>query len=385
MKKTQKAKRLLSKLLVLVLSFWTYISLVPSAASAVGVITQRSVTLSSSAVGTVTAGQGVTYTAVFNVATTGTPVKSVKIEVCDVADPSQACVNPTGFAITSSSNLASQPTGLGSATGWTGASTTSNPYAFKATHATNATNPTNPVTIVFNSVTNPSTTNQAFYLRIHTYSDSAYTTELDKGVVAVSTANQLTLHAYVPETLTFCVYQAASGSPACPSNITSNNVDFGTLSVNTVKTGTSFVECSSNATNGYQITYSGATLTQGIRTIAAAGSSEVASSPGSEQFGFNAVANTTATSTPAIGANPTGTAPIGRTIAAVDGGHYATPDSFAFDTGSVTTPVPFADSGNPATPTNKTIWTLSWIANIAGITAAGDYTTTITFVATANF
>ncbi|HSX47975.1 MAG TPA: hypothetical protein VLF41_00490 [Candidatus Nanoarchaeia archaeon] len=381
MKKMQKTKRLVSKLLVLVLSFWTIISLLPASASAVGVITQRSVTLSNSAVGSVTAGQGVTYTAVFNLASMSTPVKSVKIEVCDVADPSQSCVNPTGFAITSASNLASQPTGLGSATGWTGASTTSNPYAFKATHATNATNPTNPVTIVFNSVTNPTTTNQAFYLRIHTFSDSAYTTEIDKGVVAVSTANQLTLHAYVPETLTFCIYQAASASPACPSNITSNTVDFGTLSVNTVKTGNSFVECSSNATNGYQITYSGATLTQGIRTIAAAGSTAVASSPGSEQFGFNAVANTT----PAIGANPTGTAPIGRAISAADGGQYATPDSFAFDTASVTTPVAFADSGNPATPTNKTIWTLSWIANIAGITAAGDYTTTITFVATANF
>jgi hypothetical protein len=315
----------------------------------------------------------VTYTFVFTLPSTSV-LKSFKADICDA--PTGSCTAPTSFSGASATNV--QPTGLGDAAGWTTADSSAGALRLnKTTNAAAPANTTQGVTITFSSVHNPNTTNTTFYARLATFTGADYSTgPVDSGVIAVSTANQITINAYVPETLTLCVYQAASGSPACPSNITSNTVDLGTLSTTVAKTGTSFVECSSNAQSGYAVTYSGDTLKQGGRSIAAIGTTATTSSPGNEQFGFNAVANTSTS----VGADPTGSAPIGRAVAP-----YATANNFAFDTASVTTPASFADSGATPGPTNKTIWTLSWLANIQGVTAAGNYSTTITFVATATF
>ncbi|HSX47974.1 MAG TPA: hypothetical protein VLF41_00485 [Candidatus Nanoarchaeia archaeon] len=316
---------------------------------------------------------GVTYTFVFTIPSTNV-LKSFKADICDA--PTGACTAPTGFTGASATNV--QPVGLGDASGWTTTDSTAGALRLnKTTNAAAPANTTQGVTVTFSSVHNPNTTNTTFYARLATFTAADYATgPVDSGVIAVSTANQITINAYVPETLTLCVYQAASGSPACPSNVTSTTVDLGTLSISSAKTGTSIVECSSNANGGYAITYSGDTLKQGARSIAAIGGTATTSSPGTEQFGFNAVANTS----PSVGADPTGTAPIGRAIAP-----HATANNFAFDTASLTTPIAFADSGSTPGPTNKTTWTLSWLANIQGVTAAGNYTTTVTFVATATF
>jgi len=364
-----KLKQWLSKVLIGCLTLSTVIvSLIPAGASGAQ-INDRKLTLSTSKQN----ATGVTYTFVFTIPSTSV-LQSAKADICD--SPTGTCNAPTGFTGASATNV--QPTGLGAASGWTTADSTAGALRLKdSSNATAPSNTTQGVTLTFSSVHNPNTTNTTFYARVATFTGSDYATgPVDSGVIAVSTANQITINAYVPETLTFCVYQAASGSPACPSNITSTTVDFGTLSTSVVKTGTSIVECSSNATEGYAITYSGDTLKQGARSIAAIGSTATTSTPGSEQFGFNAVANTS----PSVGADPTGTAPIGRAVSP-----FATANNFAFDTASVTTPANFADSGSTPGPTNKTTWTLSWIANIQGITAAGNYSTTVTFVATATF
>jgi hypothetical protein len=89
----------------------------------------------------------------------------------------------------------------------------------------------------------------------------------------------------------------------------------------------------------------------------------------SQQFGINLVANTT----PAIGANKSGT---GSGIPTA--GVYDTADQFKFNpSGEVVA------SATAATNTNT--FTTSYIANINAVTAAGAYSTVLTYTATANF
>jgi hypothetical protein len=143
-------------------------------------------------------------------------------------------------------------------------------------------------------------------------------------------------------------------------------IDFGNLSASEVRTATHTMTVSTNATNGFTATVSGATLTKGGDTIAAIGAAETASTPGTPQFGLNLVANT------GFGANPAGSAPIG---AAAD--HYRIADSFAFQSGDTV--------ATSTSAINTTTYTASYIANISSATPAGDYTTTLTYSATGSF
>lgn len=118
---------------------------------------------------------------------------------------------------------------------------------------------------------------------------------------------------------------------------------------------------STNGETGYAITVKGATLTFGSSTISAVGVSPGASSAGTEQFGIYA--------TKSGGVNGTIAAP------------YATASSFGYDATSATSTT-FA-SGTSATATET--YSLHYLANIAAITEAGAYSTTLTYVATANF
>ena len=58
-------------------------------------------------------------------------------------------------------------------------------------------------------------------------------------------------------------------------------------------------------------------------------------------------------------------------------GAYATANTFAFSSGDTV-----ASASNPI---NSTIFTVSYIANMAAGTAGGTYTTTLTYAATANY
>jgi hypothetical protein len=101
---------------------------------------------------------------------------------------------------------------------------------------------------------------------------------------------------------------------------------------------------------------------------------------GTSQFGMNLKLNTTATSTVAVGAEVTaaanGTSLRGQAITG-----YNTADTFKFTTGD-----PVANSANGgAGPTNAQIYTVSYIANVAGNQASGLYTSTLTYICTATF
>lgn len=304
-------------------------------------ITGRALTLGSSV-----ASASTTYTFTFTVPSS-TVLQSFEAVICTSA--SGACSTPSGFS-NASSTLSSQPSNLGDASGWSVNTSTAGKLRIKKTG--NSAAPTGSQTVVFGSVTNPSATNSTFFARITTYSDDAWTTAVDTGTVAASTAGQITVTASVDETLTFTLSAAT--------------VALGTLTTSSTGSGTSTMTASTNAASGYSITVNGNTLQSGANNITAL-SSQTASSQGSSQFGINLKANTT----PSVGSNVSG----GGSGTATS--NYGTADLFRFVSGD--------SVASASAPTNSNTYTVSYIANIAGSTLPGSYSTTLTYIATANF
>jgi len=185
-------------LLVALLFIWAIaLPLMPEIAGAQQ-ITARSLTLGTAVPSAVTS-----YTFNFTVPQT-TAVKSFSAQVCSAAIGT--CTTPSGFTVTGSS--ISQPTGLGATTGWTISTATAG--QLRMSNATNATASSGSQAVFFTSVTNPNaayiTSNGgAFYVRMTTYSDAAWTTAIDTGTVAAAVVQTLQVNAQVAESLTFCV------------------------------------------------------------------------------------------------------------------------------------------------------------------------------------
>jgi hypothetical protein len=313
-------------------------------------LTARKVTLGSSAVSAVT-----THQFNFTTATTAS-IGSVGFLYCTTA--AGACTKPTGLTTTSAT--------LDAQSGVGGAFTLNNttdgaPYVTR-TSASLASGATASFTL--GAITNPSTTNTTFYVRVTSYTGTNGSTgPTDTGTVAASTANQITVTASVDETLTFCVYTgvncAASGS----------SVALGSLSASSITGGVSKMDAGTNATSGYVIQYVGPTLTSGANTITAIGGTATTSTPGSPQFGINATGPNTSVTGSAAPSGGSGTAST----------NYSTANSYAFVASSLT------QIASAAGPTDATTYTVSYIANIGASQAAGSYTTTITYICTATF
>ncbi len=323
-------------------------------------ITNRKVTLSNSAGG----ATGVSYAFTSNaLPTTGTPVKSLELEVCTTA--SGVCSTPTDFSA-SSSTLASQPTGLGCAAGWTVSAATAG--KLRIVNSACASNPSGSVSVQWNNVVNPSAQNTTFYLRTVTYSADDWTAPLDSGVAAASTAQQLTLTGTMDETLVFCTGTSITGQNC--GSVAGNEVNFGSFSSTARKTGTSVMAASTNGSSGYSITTNGSTLTcsscAGTPTIAALGS-QTAAAVGSAQFGSNLRNN----ATPDVGSDPSGSG--SGTYSA----NYGTADQYRFVAGD--------SVASAAGSTNANAYTVSYIVNVPGNQPAGTYTSALTYICTATF
>lgn len=321
-------------------------------------ITNRSLTLSSS--NPEAANATTSYTFEFTVPS-ATAVQSFDVAICTTA--SGACTTPTGFSSASST--------LGSTSNLDdGSSVVDNGDAgiLAINNTGNVTAPGDPVTVTFNNVQNPTTANQTFFARMTTYSDDAYTTPIDTGTVAASTSQLIDLTGVVDETIVFCTGTSITGTNC--GTVAGATVDFGTFSSAATNSGTSVMAASTNAVSGYSITVNGGTLTcttcSGTPTIAALGS-QTASSIGTAQFGANLRDNTT----PNVGSNPSGGGSGTYTA------NYGTVDQFRFVTGD--------NVASSAGATDANAFTVSYIVNIPGSQAAGTYTATMTFIATATF
>lgn len=145
-------------------------------------------------------------------------------------------------------------------------------------------------------------------------------------------------------------------------------IEFGILNNIQTKTGSHTMTIDTNAVNGFTIAVSGNTLATTTDSVTAIGATAVASATNTKQFGINLVDNTT----PDVGTNPSGTAPIGSAA-----GAYATANSFAYNSGDTV--------ASSASDISQTVFTVSYIANITQSTQIGRYSTTLTYSATANY
>lgn len=340
-------KRLLQVISVLTVAFLA--CLYPAAIANAAQLTGRSLTLGSSAVSTST-----THKFDFVIPSTDS-IGSIKFLYCTAA--SGTCTTPTGLT-TTSATLDAQS----GETGFTVVNTTNgSPYITRTASAGN-----NTVSFTLGSITNPSTTNQTFYVRVSTYASTDTTgSPVDSGTVAASTANQITVSASVDETLVFCTGTSGITSSSC-AGATGTSVNLGTLTTSTTGSGTSQIGISTNGGSGYAVTVAGNTLTSGSNTIAAL-ATQTASSQGTSQFGINLKDN----ATPNIGSEPAG-AGTGTPTA-----NYGTADQFRFVTGDAVASKASADDFR--------LYTVSYIANISGSQPAGSYSTTLTYVGTATY
>ncbi len=313
--------------------------------AAASTITPRKVIIGSSV-----ASASTTYSFVFTVPSS-TVVKSASFAACTTA--SGACTPAPGFS-SSSSTLTGQPANLGDAAGWLVNTATST--ELRLSKSGNLAAPTGVQTVNFSNVVNPNSTNQTFFVRITTFANSDWTSSIDTGTVASSTAGQVTVSTVIDEELTF--------------TLATTSISLTSPTTGTTGTGTSSMTVSTNAATGYALSYSGSTLTSGVNTITAM-SSAAASLVNNKQFGMNLVHNTT----PLLGTAVSGTGSGAPEV----GSGYDVANQYKFNTAG-------GDVIARATlPTNDNTYTASYIVNKDGSTPAGVYSTILTYTVTANF
>ncbi len=342
-------------------------SLSPFAVSAAP-LSSRSLTLGSSDPSAVT-----TYIFNFKPGVTGN-IGAIKFEICDSPLQAVACVNSgvsSGVSFTSNSASILSQSGISGFTAGTGSPPAPNINTFWITNGTPQNIPTTTmISVTFQNVRNPAAPNKQYYGRMTTYSNSAGTTEVDFGAVAVDIASPIIVSGTMPESLVFCV--GTSGTDC--TNITGSAVSLGVFSPVVTNTGTSVMSASTNAGFGYVITISGTTLTSGANTITAMGTQAPNSgactpsctlATGTSQFGSNVVANT------GVGANVSGAG------SATGFGGYNTSNAYRYFSGDKV-----ASAGGP---TNSNLFTNSYVVNVGGNQAAGVYTATMTYICTSTF
>jgi hypothetical protein len=337
-------------------------------------ITNRSMTLVAGASDGGSKPSGVVnHSFTFTVPTTAS-VGSIQFEYCTTASVA-TCVMPSGL-VTTSATLSSQS----GATGFTIVNTANGaPYITRtAASITAATS----LTYQLDTITNPSAVG-SFFVRISTFAATNATGgAIDTGSVTASTANQIVLTGTMPESIIFCAGATVSttaGIPDC-TTATSGAITFANLfSPTQAQTASSQMAASTNAGSGYVITVNGTTLTSGANTIPAMSTATTAV-VGTGQFGMNLVANTTASSNPAVGAS-IAAASNGTTLKGQPLTGYNTVDTFKFTSGDSVANSAVSGAG----PTNAQIYTASYIVNVSGSQTAGTYTTTLTYICTATF
>lgn len=286
------------------------------------------------------------------------PVGSVVFEYCQNSPLFDLpCIPPAGFDALAGN--------LGDQSGDTGfslhGSTTANRIVISRPPA--ATTP-GESRYVFAQVINPSTPSQSVYVRISTYgSDDATGLPVDQGALVFSTAGGLGVTAYVPPYLVFCV--AVNVSVDC-SQTAGNYLTLGTLNARSAAAAASQMAAYTNDETGYVISALGTSMTSGNNFIPPL-LNPTASNPGTSQFGINLRGN----SNPAVGEDPDGSG----TGLAMTG--YDSPNLFKFNSGDIV--------ASSLLPTESNRYTVSYLVNIPEGQPPGIYTTTLTYVAVAQF
>jgi len=186
----------------------------------------------------------------------------------------------------------------------------------------------------------------------------------DTGALAISIIadDSVAVSAQVDPTITFSISDVVIGF----GDLSSSTGRWATGTTGTdasdpaTPTAAHTMQIATNADNGWAITYNGATLTSGSNTIDVASVDEDSDgTQNSEEFGIGA--STNGDSTVATGYLRDGDA------------------DFTFVASTTTTLI------SESAPTATETISMSYLANITGDTEAGDYSTSITYIATATF
>jgi hypothetical protein len=213
--------------------------------------------------------------------------------------------------------------------------------------------------------TNDSAGTQIYYIGGGTFADAGSLS------VNLITNDTVAVTGTVNQSISFAILSATSTA-------FSNSIYFGTLAAGTPKfassTNTSgdtangsvahVLTVGTNAPSGYTLTVQGQTLTSlqnAANTIDAAGASSVAIASSTEMFGITA----------------TKSGGVNGTIAS----QFATANQFGYNA-TATTSVTLASG---TTPTATETYSLKYIASITALTEAGSYSSSLVYVATANF
>jgi len=365
-----------------------------------------------------------TYDYSFTLPTTGN-VGSVSFQACTT--PLGTCTSPGGTinmnvgTVTetgwSTNNLSRDTVGTG-ASGNCQSNSSSNTNYLCIKRTTPASETGGARTVSAPSQVNPTTVG-SYYIRITTYSDSAWVTAVDSGIVAYSIVNQLTINARIQEILNFCVGTTttddATSNPAndC-SAVSGTTVDIGTLDSSTTNvtpistnggSGTNGIAMvRSNGQTGVVISYfteqnsssgqlkvagascSGTSTTdQCINNPAAAGA-QAAISAGTEAFGMTIAGVNCGSTTSYTCTFSSGTYNLARTsnYDGTGGNTYGVSGGYAWDsTGSAVTLATSASSSTKVVDDEALI--MKFAATPSITTPTGAYTVTSTYIATATY
>ncbi len=285
---------------------------------------------------------------------------SIDFEYCDNSPIlTETCTAPPGLDVTSA-NLDSQSGNEGFSID--AVDTTANKIVIS--RIPSQASALTPSTYVFSNIMNPSTPGQTVFVRISSYaSTNGSGSIIDSGAVAFVIATRFTVGAYVPPFLQLCV--GITVTPNC-SSISGDTVDLGVLSAIHANAGQSQFATGTNSPTGYMIYSLGTTMTSGNNIIPAL-TFPSSSFPGSGQFGINLRANLS----PPIGEDPVGTGVASPTP------NYNIPNRFMFADGDSIVTAP--------QPSDYNRMTVSYLVNVPSSQPVGVYSTTITYLAVAQF
>lgn len=388
----QSVKRFSYGLAALAVSLGVALPLFAGQAHAYDIVTNRNIRMSSSAIGSITAGQNVSYEIDFDVKTAGA-VQAVVVDFCSNSPlPGTACTAPTGFTVGAGTTTGSI---AGMSGTWSGASANSGrTLNISLGTPSGSASASAAATFTLTTATNPTSAVGTFYARIFTFASaanattwlstadgSATATVVDAGGVAMSTASQVTMTAKIQESLTFCVYTGANcGAGGTAVTLGDTN---GVLS-----TAGPFVDkntkydIATNANGNAVVRFKAGLPTSGGNTIATIGTTATASSAGTSQFGictYQATGSGLTATAPYNHANCSSTT---QTAGTGSTGGVGT-SQFAFDTTPAATT--YGDDLASKTPGSTSQGVIPMVGNIATTQQAGIYVNTFTLIATGTY
>ncbi len=382
----------------------------------------RKVTISDSEI----SATGVDYTFTFTTATSAA-IQGVRLQFCDT--PLGTCNAVSGVSVATADATAATQT-------WTNAGDIDDNGSLDEGDCTEATNSAFEICLeranataeaaaskvfTLNTVTNADA-QDTVYVRIATYSDTAFATLVDSGIVAAAMVRQLTVNGRVQERLEFCV-SAIDDAAALPANCTAmgsnTTIDLGVIDNSSVKIAPQndatpsdganddygIAMINTNASSGVVLTYfpeAAATGTNELRSFRVTGATcNVSGTDVTDQCFQDATPNNTADVFAA------GTERFGMVVPCVDNTQGTTtnlttvPTAYNGDDNDVTfagdceneaeTEFAWNDSATAATLASSSnvvddeIVKLRFAATASATTPTGSYTVTTTYIATPTF